>query len=43
MQFCGRCGESTKLSQQYTKEMEIEEEKEKKEKSGINHYEKTIC
>lgn len=31
MQFCGRCGLPTKLAQQYTKEMEQEEEKEKKD------------
>jgi site-specific recombinase XerD len=31
MQFCGRCGLSTKLAQQYTKEMELEEEKERKD------------
>jgi len=31
MQFCGRCGLSTKLAQQYTKEMELEEEREKKD------------
>ena len=31
MQFCGRCGLPTKLAQQYTKEIELEEEKEKKD------------
>ena len=31
MQFCSRCGLPTKLAQQYTKEMELEEEKEKKD------------
>lgn len=31
MQFCGRCGLTTKLSQQYTKEMELEDEKNKKD------------
>jgi site-specific recombinase XerD len=35
MQFCGRCGLHTKLAEQYTKEMELEEEKEKKDQELI--------
>ncbi|MGI9009977.1 MAG: hypothetical protein ACR2F1_02170 [Nitrososphaeraceae archaeon] len=31
MHFCGRCGLTTKFAQQYTQEMELKEEEEKKD------------